>query len=132
MDLNRRNFLFGSAAAAALAGCATTKKGVRTLKEGEKPTVAIIGYGLRARDLMREFLDLNDMCRVTAVCDCVGEHFFGFLILKPQRRVVIQHFKITEGADLQALRMSYWTTKIIKLALNCFLGYGLDQISACM
>ena len=70
MDLNRRNFLFGSAAAAALAGCATTKKGVRTLKEGEKPTVAIIGYGLRARDLMREFLDLNDMCRVTAVCDC--------------------------------------------------------------
>ena len=70
MNLNRRNFLFGSAAAAALAGCATTKKGVRTLKEGEKPTVAIIGYGLRARDLMREFLDLNDMCRVTAVCDC--------------------------------------------------------------
>ena len=70
MDLNRRNFLFGSAAAAALAGCAPTKKGVRTLKEGEKPTVAIIGYGLRARDLMREFLDLNDMCRVTAVCDC--------------------------------------------------------------
>ena len=70
MDLNRRNFLFGSAAAAALAGCATTKKGVRTLKEGEKPTVAIIGYGLRARDLMREFLDLNDMCRVTVVCDC--------------------------------------------------------------
>ena len=37
MNLNRRNFLFGSAAAAALAGCATTKKGVRTLKEGEKP-----------------------------------------------------------------------------------------------
>ena len=70
MNLNRRNFLFGSAAAAALAGCATTKKGVRTLKDGEKPTVAIIGYGLRARDLMREFLDLTDMCRVTAVCDC--------------------------------------------------------------
>ena len=70
MDLNRRNFLFGSAAAAALAGCATTKKGVRSLKEGEKPTVAIIGYGLRARDLMGEFLGLDDMCRVTAVCDC--------------------------------------------------------------
>ena len=70
MDLNRRNFLFGSAAAAALAGCATTKKGVRSLKEGVKPTVAIIGYGLRARDLMGEFLGLDDMCRVTAVCDC--------------------------------------------------------------
>ena len=70
MNLNRRNFLFGSAAAAALAGCTTTKKGVRALKDGEKPTVAIIGYGLRARDLMREFLGLTDMCRVTAVCDC--------------------------------------------------------------
>ena len=44
MNLNRRNFLFGSAAAAALAGCATAKKGVRALKDGEKPTVAIIGY----------------------------------------------------------------------------------------
>jgi predicted dehydrogenase len=73
MNLNRRNFLFGSAAAAALAGCATTKKGVRTLKDGEKPTVAIIGYGLRARDLTREFLGLTDMCRVTAVCDCDKE-----------------------------------------------------------
>ena len=70
MNLNRRNFLLGSAAAAALAGCTTTKKGVRALKDGEKPTVAIIGYGLRARDLMREFLGLTDMCRVTAVCDC--------------------------------------------------------------
>lgn len=71
MNLNRRNFLLGSAAAAALAGCATApRKGVRPLKDGEKPTVAIIGYGLRARDLMGEFLGLNKMCRVTAVCDC--------------------------------------------------------------
>lgn len=72
MNLNRRNFLFGSAAAAALAGCATAtaKKGVRALKDGEKPTVAIIGYGLRARDLTGEFLGLTDMCRVVAVCDC--------------------------------------------------------------
>ena len=37
MDLNRRNFLLGSAAAAALAGCATNKMGVRPLKPGEKP-----------------------------------------------------------------------------------------------
>ena len=71
MNLNRRNFLFGSAAAAALAGCATAnRKGVRALGKGEKPTVAIIGYGLRARDLTGEFLGLNAMCRVTAVCDC--------------------------------------------------------------
>ena len=40
MNLNRRNFLFGSAAATALAGCSTAKVGVRTLKPGEKPTVA--------------------------------------------------------------------------------------------
>ena len=70
MNLNRRNFLFGSAAATALAGCATNKVGVRPLKPGEKPNVAIIGYGLRARDLTGEFLGLTDMCRVTAVCDC--------------------------------------------------------------
>ena len=49
MNLNRRNFLFGSAAATALAGCATNKVGTRPLKQGEKPNVAIIGYGLRAR-----------------------------------------------------------------------------------
>ena len=70
MNLNRRNFLFGSAAATALAGCATNKVGTRPLKQGEKPNVAIIGYGLRARDLTGEFLGLADMCRVTAVCDC--------------------------------------------------------------
>ena len=70
MNLNRRNFLFGSAAATALAGCATNKVGARALKPGEKPNVAIIGYGLRARDLTGEFLGLNDMCRVVAVCDC--------------------------------------------------------------
>lgn len=70
MNLNRRNFLFGSAAATALAGCSTAKVGVRTLKAGEKATVAIIGYGLRARDLTGEFLGLNDKCRIVAVCDC--------------------------------------------------------------
>ena len=67
MNLNRRNFLFGSAAATALAGCSTAKVGVRTLKAGEKATVAIIGYGLRARDLTGEFLGLNDKCRIVAV-----------------------------------------------------------------
>ena len=46
MNLNRRNFLFGSAAATALAGCATNKVGVRPLKPGEKRRVAMIGYGI--------------------------------------------------------------------------------------
>ena len=36
MKLGRRNFLLGSAAAATLAGCATNKVGLRTLKPGEK------------------------------------------------------------------------------------------------
>ena len=70
MNLNRRNFLFGSAAATALAGCSTAKVGVRPLAPGEKPNVAIIGYGMRARDLTGEFLGLSDLCRVSAVCDC--------------------------------------------------------------
>ena len=70
MNMNRRNFLFGSAAATALAGCSTAKVGTRQLKPDEKPAVAVIGYGMRARDLTGEFLGLNDMCRVTAICDC--------------------------------------------------------------
>lgn len=35
MNINRRNFLFGSAAAATLAGCATNKVGLRPLAAGE-------------------------------------------------------------------------------------------------
>ena len=37
IDINRRNFLFGSAAAAAFAGCATCKLGTRQLKPGAVP-----------------------------------------------------------------------------------------------
>ena len=40
MKLNRRNFLFGSAAAATLAGCATGKMGVRPRKAGEPINVS--------------------------------------------------------------------------------------------
>ena len=43
MNINRRGFLFGSAAAATLAGCATNKMGLRELKPGEKRAVALIG-----------------------------------------------------------------------------------------
>ena len=35
MNINRRNFILGSAAAATLAGCATNKVGLRALKPGE-------------------------------------------------------------------------------------------------
>ena len=46
MNLNRRNFLFGSAAAATLAGCATNKVGLRPLKPGEPGAVPVDWDGL--------------------------------------------------------------------------------------
>ena len=78
MNLNRRNFLFGSAAATALAGCATNKVGVRPLKPGEKRRVAMIGYGIQMRTaLLPSFLGkakgtekVRDFVTVVAVCDC--------------------------------------------------------------
>ena len=78
MNLNRRNFLFGSAAATALAGCATNKVGVRPLKPGEKRRVAMIGYGIQMRStLLPSFLGtakgtekVRDFVTVVAVCDC--------------------------------------------------------------
>ena len=68
MNLNRRNFLFGSAAAVTLAGCATSKMGVRALKPGEKRTVAMIGVGIQGRFLRNEFLNQKNV-RVVAICD---------------------------------------------------------------
>ena len=77
MKLNRRNFLFGSAAAAALSGCATTKTGLRPLKPGEKLRAAIIGYGIQARSaLIPQFLGkgkaagVDKLLDIVAVCDC--------------------------------------------------------------
>ena len=70
MNLNRRHFLLGSAAAATLAGCATNKMGLRPLKPGEKRTVALIGIGIQGRTaLLPQFLRQPNV-RVTAVCDC--------------------------------------------------------------
>ncbi len=72
MQLNRRNFLFGSAAATALAGCSTAKVGTRALKSGEKANVALIGFGIQQRTaLMPQFI--NEYARgaqIVAVCDC--------------------------------------------------------------
>ena len=70
MNINRRNFLFGSAAAATFAGSPTDKIGLRPLKPGEKRTVAMIGIGIQGRSaLLPQFLRQKNI-RVAAVCDC--------------------------------------------------------------
>ncbi len=68
MQLNRRNFLFGSAATAALAGCATDKIGTRKLAPGEKLNFAMIGVGIQGRGDMMPFVN-SDKINVVAVCD---------------------------------------------------------------
>ena len=75
LNLNRRNFLFGSAAAAALAGCTTDKVGARKLKPGEKANVALIGFGIQQRSaLMPQFVDQYKLgVQIVAVCDCDKE-----------------------------------------------------------
>ena len=68
MNLNRRNFLFGSAAAMTLAGCATSRVGARALKPGEKYNFAMIGLGIQGRSDIKPFL-ASDKINVVAVCD---------------------------------------------------------------
>ena len=68
IDINRRSFLFGSAAAATFAACSTAKAGVRELKPGEKRNVAMIGIGIQSRFLLTEFLKQPNV-RVVAICD---------------------------------------------------------------
>ena len=73
MNINRRNFLLGSAAAATLAGCATNKIGLRPLKKGEKRRFAMIGYGIQmCTALIPQFLDSKNNANgeIVAVCDC--------------------------------------------------------------
>ena len=74
ISFDRRSFLVGSTAAAALAGCATGKKmPLRPLKPGEKRTLAFIGCGIQQRTaLASQFLDpsLNKTLKVVCVCDC--------------------------------------------------------------
>jgi len=69
MNINRRHFILGSAAAAALAGHATEKTGLRQLKPGEKRTMALIGCGIQQRHLASQFLK-NDKIKIVATCDC--------------------------------------------------------------
>ena len=49
MNLNRRNFLFGSAAATALAGCSTAKVGPRKPAPGEQANAAPTGFAIPPR-----------------------------------------------------------------------------------
>ena len=73
MNINRRNFLLGSTAAATLAGCATNKIGLRALKKGEKRRFAMIGYGIQMRTaLIPQFLDPKNNANgeIVVVCDC--------------------------------------------------------------
>ena len=79
MKLNRRGFIFGSTAAMTLAGCATNKVGLRSLKPGEKRTIAMIGCGTQMRKaLIPQFLggdggadaSVREKIRIVAVCDC--------------------------------------------------------------
>ena len=76
MKINRRNFLFGSAAAAALAGCSTSRVGLRDLKGG-KLRAAVIGCGIQMRTaLIPQFLGrdraegVGDLVEIVAACDC--------------------------------------------------------------
>ena len=73
LSINRRSFLFGSAAAMTLAGCATSKVGARVLKPGEKYRLALIGCGIQMRCLEEQFLraDLGGKhVDVVVACDC--------------------------------------------------------------
>ena len=78
MKVNRRSFIFGSAAAMTLAGCETSKVGVRALKNGEKRTIGMIGCGIQMRaTLIPQFAGENGLCkklrdtvRIVTVCDC--------------------------------------------------------------
>ena len=72
MNINRRHFIFGSAAAMTLAGCSTSKVGARPLKPGEKRNLAMIGCGIQMRHLIKQFLDPKNgpNVRIVATCDC--------------------------------------------------------------
>ncbi len=74
MNINRRGFLMGSAAAMTLAGCSTAKVGARERKPGEKLRAAMIGCGIQMRTaLIPQFLNKGnsgDQVEIVVVCDC--------------------------------------------------------------
>ena len=76
MNVNRRTFLFGGAAAVTLAGCNTGKVGLRDLKGG-KLRAAMIGCGIQMRTaLIPQFLGedaaagVEKLLEIVVTCDC--------------------------------------------------------------
>ena len=72
MNIDRRGFLLGTAAAATLAARAETKKQLRPLKPGEKRKMGLIGCGNMSRGLLPQFTDprIGSNVRFVVVCDC--------------------------------------------------------------
>ena len=100
MNLNRRNFLFGSAAATALAGCATDKTGTRTLKPGEKANVALIGFGIQQRSaLMPQFVERLEPIAGTTPPSIIQD---GIILAENKNPGLSQHFN---GLDFRRERV---------------------------
>ena len=77
MNINRRNFLFGSTAAVAMTGHSTEKTGLRPMKKGEKLRIGCIGYGIQMRTALIPQLfgklkadGTEKLAEIVAVCDC--------------------------------------------------------------
>ena len=71
--MNRREFIFGTVATSALAGCSTARTGLRPLAPGEKRKIAMIGCGIQMRKaLIPQFLnpEYNATMRIAVTCDC--------------------------------------------------------------
>ena len=75
MRLDRRTFLFGTAAATAFACRSTARAGVRELGPGERRRLALIGCGAQMRtSLIPQFLNREyaENVEIVVVCDCDG------------------------------------------------------------
>ena len=102
MQLNRRNFLIGSAATSLFAGCASSSvKGPRIRAAGEKPTLAMIGMGIQARGLLHQFLGQDIV--VVGICDVD---------------------KVRREDGVERVRKYYASRPELKIAAACCKGYA--------
>ena len=62
----------------------------------------------------------------------ICERLLGLLILEFQRLAVVQNLEVSERVETQALGLGHGAAKMLKLSLDAFGGYGLDQIAACV
>lgn len=67
MKIDRRNFLFGSAAASLVTRRTCDVRPPRTRVAGDKPNLAVIGMGMYARWLLPQFMDQGIV--VAGICD---------------------------------------------------------------